>query len=199
MINSNFVILGTFTEEFFSLEEYDTSDIVKTLISADEPCLNELVDHIQSFLIKNNANCMEQNAILMYYTGFSNESFFELQKFCTDLLSKRPEKIFESFDFISITEKSLTSLIQRDNFEMSQGQVWNYVLKWGLAQNPGLPSNPTNYSKDDFHALKNTLQQCISYIKFHSMTFKEFYDSVFPCKKFFQRNYEMVIKNFYES
>ena len=63
------------------MEEYDTSDIVKTLIAAGELSLKELVDHIQSFLIKNSVNWTEQNAILMYQTSFSSESFFELQKF----------------------------------------------------------------------------------------------------------------------
>ena len=33
----------------FSLEEYDTSNIVKTLIAAGGLSLKELVDHIQSF------------------------------------------------------------------------------------------------------------------------------------------------------
>ncbi|RGB38859.1 hypothetical protein C1646_812364 [Rhizophagus diaphanus] len=37
---------------------------------------------------------------------------------------------------------------------MSEIQVWERVLKWGHAQNPGLPSDITNYSKDDFNALK---------------------------------------------
>jgi hypothetical protein len=39
-----------------------------------------------------------------------------------------------------------------------------YVLKWGISQNPGLPSDPSNYSKDDFITLKSTLQQCIPFI-----------------------------------
>ena len=102
------------------MEEYDTLDIVKTLIAAGELSLQELVVYIQSYLIKNSVNWMEQNASLMYQTSFSNESFFELQKFCTELLSKRPEKIFESSDFTSITEKSLISLIQHDNLQISQ-------------------------------------------------------------------------------
>jgi hypothetical protein len=42
--------------------------------------------------------------------------------------------------------------------KMSEVQVWEYMLKWGLAQNPGLPSDPTSYSKDDFNSLKDTLQ-----------------------------------------
>src|SRR5205823_2967690 len=74
-------------------------------------------------------------------------------------------------------------LIRNDNLQMSKVQVWKYVLKWGLAQNPGLPSGPKSFSKDDFNALKNTLQQCISFIKFNDLTSNEFYNNVFPYKK----------------
>ena len=111
---------------------------------------------------------MEQNFNLIYKTSFENDSFLKLQNFCIELMSKEPEKIFNSIDFISISEKCLVSLIQH-NFKMSDNE---YVLKWGIAQNPGLPSDPSSYSKDDFNTLKNTLQQCIPFIKFFNLNHK---------------------------
>src|SRR5256885_15602503 len=92
-----------------SLEVYDVLDIIKILVSASELSLQELIPHLQSFLIKNKANWMEQNFNLIYQTSFENDSFLELQKFCTDLISNEPEKIFNSLDFTSISEKSLVS------------------------------------------------------------------------------------------
>ena len=71
-------------------------------------------------------------------------------------------------------------MIQSDNLQISEIQIWENVLKWGLAQNPELPSDHTNYSKDDFNTLKNTLQQCISFVRFYNLTSKEFLDKVFP-------------------
>ena len=66
---------------------------------------------------------------------------------------------------------------------MSEVQVWERVLKWGLAQNSELSSDPSNYSKDDFNVLKNTLQQCIPFIRFYNLTPDEFLDKVYPYKK----------------
>ena len=43
------------------LEEYDTLDIVKILVAANELSLQELIAHLQSFLIENKANWVEQN------------------------------------------------------------------------------------------------------------------------------------------
>src|SRR4051812_16896504 len=126
---------------------------------------------------------MEQNFNLMYQMCSINDSFLELQKFCTDLISENPEKIFVSHDFISIPEKTLVSLIQNDNLQMNEVQVWKHVLKWGLGQNSELSSDPTSLSKDDLNTLKNTLRQCIPFIRFYNLTSKEFLDNVFPYRE----------------
>ncbi|POG63805.1 hypothetical protein GLOIN_2v523147 [Rhizophagus irregularis DAOM 181602=DAOM 197198] len=140
---------------------------------------------------------MEQNFSLIYQISFENDAFLELQKFCTKLMSKEPEKIFNSPDFTSISEKSLISIIQNDNLQISEVQIWEHVFKWGIAQNPGLSSDPLSYSNDDFVALKNTLQQCIPFIKFIKFTSKEFLNKVYPYKMIMpERLYENLNKWF---
>src|SRR5437763_5311000 len=111
--------------------------------AANELGLQELVVYLQSFLIENQANWMEQNFNLIYQTSFENDSFLELQKYCIDLMSKRSDKILKSLNFSSIPEKLLVSLIQNDNLQMSEVQVWEHVLKWEIAQNPELTPDPT--------------------------------------------------------
>ncbi|GBC09991.1 hypothetical protein RclHR1_09260005 [Rhizophagus clarus] len=134
-----------------SLEEFDTSDIIKILVVSSELSLQELITHLQLFLIENKKNWMEQNFNLIYRTSFENDSFLKLQNFCSELMIKEPEKIFNSIDFISLSEKCMIALIQRDNFRVNTIQVWEHVLKWGVAQNPELPTDPSSYSKDDFN------------------------------------------------
>ncbi|CAB4433239.1 unnamed protein product [Rhizophagus irregularis] len=175
-----------------SLEEYDTSDIIKILIAANELSLQELITRLQSFLIENKKNWMEKNFNLIYKTSFENDSFLKLRNFCTELISNKPEKIFNSIDFISLSEKPLISLIQHDNLQMNVIQIWEHVLKWGIAQNPGLSSDPSSYSKDDFNTLKNTLQQFIPFIKFFNLNHKEFLNKVYPYKKSYQKIYVKI-------
>ncbi|GBC08005.1 hypothetical protein RclHR1_07850007 [Rhizophagus clarus] len=165
-----------------SLEDYDTLVIVKILVAAEILNLHELIVYLQSFLVKNKSDWMEKNFNLIYQTSFENDSFSELQKYCTNLVSKDPDKIFKSLDLCSVPEKLLTSLIQNDNLQMSEVQIWKNVLKWGLAQNPGLSSNPSDYSRDDFNTLRNTLRQCIPFIRFYSLTSQDFLYSVIPYK-----------------
>src|SRR5205085_11846106 len=113
-----------------SLEEYDTLDIVKILVAADELSLQELIIYLQSFLTKNKSNWMEQNFNFIYQTSFGSDSFLELQKYCTDLISKEPNKIFKSPDFSTVPEKLLVSFIQNENLQISNVEIWEHVLKW---------------------------------------------------------------------
>ncbi|GES96365.1 carbohydrate-binding module family 13 protein [Rhizophagus clarus] len=166
-----------------SLGKYDTSDIIKILFAADELSLQELVEYLQSYLIENNANWMEQNFNFIYQASFENNSFLELQKYCTNIISKEPDKIFKSSDFSSISEKILISLIQNDDLQMNEIQVWENVLKWGHAQNPELPSDPASLSKDDFNVLRSTLQHCIPFIRFYNLTSKEISDTIIPYRE----------------
>ncbi|GBC21501.2 carbohydrate-binding module family 13 protein [Rhizophagus irregularis DAOM 181602=DAOM 197198] len=183
-----------------SLKEYDTSNIIKLLVAANELNLQELITYIQSHLVENEMNWMEQHFNLIYRTSFENDSFFGLQRYCNELISKKPEKIFKSQDFNLIPENLLISVIRENNLQMSEIQIWEHVLKWGLAQNPELPSDVTNYSKEDFITLKNTLQQCIPYIRFHNLTSKEFLDRVFPYKKVLPKElYTELLREFLDN
>ncbi|GBC25551.2 BTB/POZ protein [Rhizophagus irregularis DAOM 181602=DAOM 197198] len=167
-----------------SLKECDTKDIIKLLVAANELNLQELIAYIQSFLIENKADWMEENFDLIYRTSSENESFLDLQKFCNDLISNEPNKIFGSPNFTSIPEKLLISVIRDDYLQMSEIQVWEHVLKWGIAQNPELPSDLTKITEEeDFQTLGSTLKLCIPLIRFYNLTSKEFAEKVYPFKK----------------
>ena len=86
------------------LEEYDLLDIIKFLEVSQELSLQELTIYLQSYLVEDKAKWMEQNFVLVYQTSFKHD-LLELQKLCTDTITKEPEKIFESTEFTSIPEK----------------------------------------------------------------------------------------------
>src|ERR1044071_4874414 len=90
------------------LEEYDAPDVMNLLVAASELNLQELVIHLQSFLIGNRTNWLEENFNQIHRISFEHDTFSDLQKFCTNLISKEPGKIFNSIDFVSIPEKLLT-------------------------------------------------------------------------------------------
>jgi len=157
------------------VNECETSDVLKVLVAANELLLQELVDYLQKYLIEDKCEWMEQNFELISRTSFQSNSFLELQQFCTDLMAKSPEKVFQSLDFNSLPEKSLISLIKRDDLQMKEVEVWEHVLRWSLGKNPTLVPDPKTWSDDDFKMMENTLQQCLPLIRFFSFSSEEFF------------------------
>ncbi|EXX54143.1 hypothetical protein RirG_237420 [Rhizophagus irregularis DAOM 197198w] len=166
-----------------SLEEQDTSDFFKVLAAADVLHLQELVDYLQKYLIENKSEWIEQHFEFTYQISLQSNNLLELQEFCTNLMAQFPDKILKSFEFTSLSEKSLISLIKRDDLQMREIEVWEHVLKWGLAQNPTLIPDSDTWTDDDFILMKNTLQQCLPFIRFFCLSSKEFVQKVRPYKK----------------
>src|SRR5581483_10951897 len=122
------------------IEECDVLGIMKILEAASELSLQELIDYLQMYLIENKESWIEQNFVMIIQASYASNSFSKLQQCCTEIMSKEPEKVFTSIDFVSIPEKSLITLLRSNNLQMKDIQVWEYVLKWGIAQNPELSS-----------------------------------------------------------
>ncbi|GBC00029.1 hypothetical protein RclHR1_03710013 [Rhizophagus clarus] len=108
-----------------------------------------------------------------------------------------PEKIFNSSDFTLLSEKSLISLIERDDLQMKEIEVWEHVIKWGLAQNPTFNPDPKTWSDDDFKIMKSTLQKCLPLIRFFSLSSKELTQTVRPYQKLLnQQLFENLVDSY---
>ncbi|CAB4416265.1 unnamed protein product [Rhizophagus irregularis] len=191
------IILKYIYGGILSLDEQETSDILKVLIAADELLLQEIVEYLQNYLIENKSEWIEQHFELVHQTSFQRNNLLKIQQFCTNLMAKYPEKIFKSFDFTSLPEKSLILLIKRNDLQMNEIEVWEHVLKWGLAQNPTLIPDPDTWTDDDFKTVENTLKHCLPLIRFFSLSSKEFLQKVHPYKKLLKHQlYEDLLNSY---
>ena len=104
----------------------------------------------------------------------------ELQNWCNDILVKYPNKVFDSEDFTSLQENALISLIKRDDLQMEEIKIWNYIIKWGIAQNPNLSSDAKDWSNENFKTLKITLQNFLPHIRYFQISGDDIYKNVKP-------------------
>jgi hypothetical protein len=196
--NYNFYFCGRYIYGgILSLDEKDTSDLLKVLATADKLSLQELVDYLQNYFIENNSEWLERHFGFTQQIISESNNLLKLQEFCTNLMVQSPEKIFKSLSFTSLTEKSLISIIKSDNLQMKEIEVWEHVLKWGLAQNPTLIPDPKTWTDDDFKIMKSTLQHCLPLVRFFCLSAKEFSQKVRPYQKLLNQQFYEDLLNFY--
>ncbi|RHZ67593.1 hypothetical protein Glove_300g10 [Diversispora epigaea] len=118
-----------------NIENSDSKIIYELMVNANELELEELSVKLESYLIESKASWLRTHFSFIY---------------CS---------IFDSNEF-----KALISILQRDDLQVEEIKIWDYVIKWGIVQNPTLPTNLEEWSKESFEALKITLQHCLPLI-----------------------------------
>src|SRR5260364_89077 len=135
-----------------SFDKVHASTILGLSAAANEFGLEELVKIAQSQLIENHTSWIRLNFARVSKLCFESDDFRILQEFCNEIIAKTPSVVFNSENFENLSEKALISLLKLENLQMEEGNIWDHVIRWGIAQNPNLDPNPTQWSGAKFLA-----------------------------------------------
>ncbi|RHZ61183.1 hypothetical protein Glove_349g86 [Diversispora epigaea] len=177
------VILKYIYGGIVNLENVETRFIYDLMLIANELEFEELTTKLETHLIENKASWLKTHFSFIYHSIFINNNFKNLKKFCNDITVKYPNLIFENSDFISLPESTLVSLLKRDDLQLEEIKIWDYVIKWGISRNPTLPKNLVAWNKENFLTLKITLQQCLPNIRYFHIPSNDILDKIRPFKK----------------
>ncbi|RHZ60911.1 hypothetical protein Glove_350g153 [Diversispora epigaea] len=163
-----------------SLEKLENSMIFDLLIASNELELDELVEHLQTHFVNNNASWLRLNFAQVYRTGYQVKNLEIIKDFCNDIIIKHPNIIFESGDFHFLPEDALISILKRDDLQLEEGKIWEYVINWGKAKNPTLPTSLDKWTSDNFLTLKETLKRCLPQIRYFSISGEDVLEKLYP-------------------
>ncbi|RHZ65634.1 hypothetical protein Glove_313g32 [Diversispora epigaea] len=163
-----------------SRKKLENSTIFDLVIASNELELDELVKHLQTYLVNNRASWLRLKFAQIHRTSYQVKNFETLQEFCNDIIAKHPSTIFESENFCSLSEDALMSIIKRDDLQLVEGQIWEYMIQWGKAKNPFLPTNIEKWTIENFSTLKTTLKGCLPHIRYFSFSHEDVLEKLFP-------------------
>ncbi|RHZ51588.1 hypothetical protein Glove_476g90 [Diversispora epigaea] len=169
-----------------SLEKFENSIIFDLLMASQELDLDELVEHLQTHLITNNASWLRLNFAHVYQTSYQVKNFKIIQNFCDNIISKHPNTIFESENFISLPRDVLISIIRLDDLQLEEYKIWDYVIQWGKAKNPNLPADLNEWTSDNFLTLKTTLKHCLPHIRYFNFSGEQVVKKLYPYQQLFE-------------
>ncbi|RHZ44224.1 hypothetical protein Glove_750g42 [Diversispora epigaea] len=181
------IILKYIYSGIINTENMDTSTLVELMTVANELDFDGLSEKLENYLIEFKASWLRIHFTFVYHSIFKNNAFLNLEKFYNDIIAKHPSIIFESAEFTSLHESALVSILRRDDLQMKESEIWDYIIKWGTAQNPALPEKLEEWSDENFTNLKTTLQQCLPLIRYFHISNLELMDKVKPYKKIIDR------------
>ncbi|KAG9298443.1 hypothetical protein G9A89_008707 [Geosiphon pyriformis] len=165
-----------------SLDKHGVPTILELLVTADELILENIIDHLEDYLIEHRAKELEENFTTLQKTSFMHDSFKKLQKFCTEIAANNPAIVFDSQDFTSLSEKALSSILTRDDLNIEESEIWEKIVEWGIAKlDNNIQTKKVPYWTDEnFNAFKESIERLLPLIRFFHISSVDFYHKVKP-------------------
>jgi hypothetical protein len=146
------------------------------LTAADELILFELFTYVKEYFFKKHNKWIRQHPLqILYHTTFRIENCLELQDLCLEIICENPELVFGTTAFTAIEESVLIAILKRDDLQMDEIDLWDYLIQWGIAHTFTITSNDNNiqFTQNDLLKLSNTLKNCVPYIRFNHINSKD--------------------------
>ncbi|GBB83805.1 hypothetical protein RclHR1_10470010 [Rhizophagus clarus] len=161
------------------LTNHTGKQLFDLLIASDELLLEELFTYVQDYLIKEKVDWIRKNFDLI----FKLINCKKLQCYCFEIIceSSHPFLISKTFSLIDVN--ILSDILKRDDLQVKEINLWDYLIKWGINQLPDLKDEKIdnikwNYKK--FKRLRETLESLIPLIRFMNISRVDFFNKVRP-------------------
>ncbi|RIA83941.1 hypothetical protein C1645_742706 [Glomus cerebriforme] len=170
-------------------------NIFGLLIASDELLIKELFNHAQDYLIEEKTTWIQENYNLIFDTVYKFMNCKKLQDYCLESICSNPQ----SFNVNLLDEKIIHNLLEQDDLQVEEIDVWNLLIKWGIKQTPGLNKNSdiTKWNNENYEALKKTLDGFIPLIRFVGISHNDYFDKVRPYKAIIPNQIYEEIEEFY--
>ncbi|KAG9302531.1 hypothetical protein G9A89_007235 [Geosiphon pyriformis] len=168
-----------------SLDKHGVPTILEVLVTADELILENMIDHLEDYLIEHRAKELEENFATLQKTSFMHDSFKKLQDFCTEIVGEKPAIVLNSQDFTSLSENALVSILIRDDLNIEESEIWEKIVEWGVAKlDSDIHTKKVLYWTDkNFNAFKESIERLLPLIRFFNISSVDFNHKVKPFAK----------------
>ena len=149
---------------------------------ADELNIHSLILKIEEYLIKDESEFLCQDPVGILETVYQHELFKNLLDAYLKEICEESAMLFNSDNFINLKAPLLKLLLKRDDLNSYEIDVWNSLLKWGLARNPTISQDITKWNNEEITIMENTLRRFIPLVRFHNIPPEDFIDKIYPLK-----------------
>ncbi|GET03557.1 hypothetical protein GLOIN_2v1868927 [Rhizophagus clarus] len=164
------------------LKNLQGPDVLKLLIAVDELNLQQLISHIQEYLINHQTEFLHQNPTGILETVYQHETFTDLWNFCLEKICEEPKILFNSDNFTNLKAPLLELLLKRDDLNMDEIEIWESLLRWCFTQQ-NIKNDPTKWSKDDVTKIERSLHRFVPLIRFYDISPTDFFYKVYCYKE----------------
>ncbi|CAG8581752.1 14819_t:CDS:2 [Dentiscutata heterogama] len=187
------ILNGTINLNYTSLR----SIYFEILIASSDLKLTELIDHLQTHLLTNDAEWIHANLLKLLYLTFTHPSYSRLSKFCQNIFNTQSTQIFSSSEFLNLEEQFLINIIERSDLQIDEIVIWEAVIRWGIGKLPSLSEDAKEWTNKDFIKLRKVVKNLLPHIRFFNISGLDHRTKIRPFKKILGKELREEIKDFF--
>ncbi|GES81047.1 BTB/POZ domain-containing protein [Rhizophagus clarus] len=181
----------------FNITSKAGTELLDFMIISDEMMLKNLTKVTEDFIVGNHKQFLQNDPVGILQIVYYYKSFVNLQEVCLDKICSEPEILFKSDKFTQLSASLLEVILKRDDLNLREIEIWENLIKWGLAQEKTLNKDISKWSKDDVNILKRILYKFIPLIRFYEISTEDYYNKVKPYEKILSKELRDDILKFY--
>src|SRR2546421_5539950 len=95
-------------------DQHSKNVILQFLVAADELGLNNLIERLQEYLLKNK-EFLHKDPVSTLQIIYQHEPLADLRDYCLEVICEEPSVLFSSEKFSSLEKPIITMVLQRDD------------------------------------------------------------------------------------
>ncbi|RIA97525.1 hypothetical protein C1645_813933 [Glomus cerebriforme] len=173
------------------------AELLDFMIISDKFMLKKLTKLAEDFIIKNHLQFLQNDPVGILQIIYYCKPLANLQELCLDEVCSEPEILFNSDKFTQLSAPLLEIILKRDDLNLKEIEVWENLIKWGLAQGQALNKDVTKWNQDDINTFKRILYKFIPLIRFYDISTKDYFNKVKPYEEILSKELRNDILKFY--
>ncbi|EXX71838.1 hypothetical protein GLOIN_2v1782178 [Rhizophagus irregularis DAOM 181602=DAOM 197198] len=173
------------------LTNFRGPELLKLLMAVDELNIQTLVTCVQKHLI-NDKEFLQENFMEILQMVYHNELFTGLLNYCLEEI----DTIFNSDKIINLEAPLLEFLLKQDDLNLDEIEIWDGLIKWGLAQEK-LNRDTSKWNKNDVIIFKRILYKFIPLIRFYGIPSEDYINKVKPYEEVLSKELREEISKFH--
>ncbi|RIA97521.1 hypothetical protein C1645_813928 [Glomus cerebriforme] len=171
------VILKYISTGQVNITNKSETDILNIIIASDDLKLKRLVKLAENSLIERQ-NFLQNDPVGTLQMVYDQKSLHNIQEFCLRTICLEPNILFKSDMFINLPAPILEIILKRDDLNLNEIEIWENLIKWGLAQEKSLNDDVSKWNQENFTIFERILHKFIPFIRFYEISSEDYFNKV---------------------
>lgn len=172
-------------------------ELLNIMVATDEFNMYQLTKLVENSIIENHQQLFRKEPVGILKIVHEHQSFNNLREFCLETVCHQPEILYNSDDFINLPDHLLEVILKRDDFNLIEIEIWELLIRWGLAQNNSLDEDPSKWNHENFRSFAVILGKFIPLIRFCEISSVDYINKVKPFEEILPKELRDDLYKFY--